>query len=69
LGRAWKGRKNGEGREAVGRAERERRKSWLGWAARKKRRGKRKRIVGRAQQGIEREKEMLSNAFEFEFKI
>jgi hypothetical protein len=30
---------------------------------------KRERKVGRAQLGNEREKEMHSNAFEFEFKI
>jgi hypothetical protein len=47
-----------------------RKKAMLGWAAKKKReREKRKERVGRAQLEKEGEKELHSNAFEFEFKI
>jgi hypothetical protein len=45
------------------------RKASLGWAAREKKERKRKERVGRAQLENEREKQLHSNAFEFEFGI
>jgi hypothetical protein len=65
----WGKERRKERPPGLGRVGERREPAGLGRNKEKKVEKKRKREVGRAQLGNEREKEMHSNAFEFEFEI
>jgi hypothetical protein len=70
LGRAWKKKEKASGLlDCTVKKGKKKKLGPLGWAARGKERGKRKRESGPGPIKKEGEKELHSNAFEFEFKI